>query len=392
VLAGALVAFGLADAIATEAGIAAVATAGITLGNLDVPYESDIEEFKGDITLIVLSFVFIALAALLQIDDLIALGLPGLAVVAVVVFIVRPVLVAISTTGNRFTTGERLFMGSVGPRGIIPASVATLFAVELQAMGQDRAATLLVGTVFLVILSTVLFQGGLARYIAEFLDVIPMRVLVIGGGRVGRVLSDRLDDRGENVVIIENDETAIEQARNQGHAVHIGDGTDTDVLRAAGGDNASIVVAATGDDDVNLLVAQLAKSKFDVETVIVRANNPDNVEAFEDLGVRTISSTFATARALDDAIERPALADWLGSIGSVGDVQEMPVTGSDFVGKTVRELGPELPGNCLVVLVSRNGETQVPEADFELQEDDRITVIGDRDDVRDVMNRCNPEA
>jgi NhaP-type Na+/H+ or K+/H+ antiporter len=427
VLAGALVAYGAADFVAAEAGVAAVAVAGMILGNLDVPYEEDISAFKGDITLLVLSFVFIALAALIEFDALLALGVGGIAVVLAVALVIRPALVFLSTVGDRFTRNEKLFMSFVGPRGIIPASVATLFAVELQneaaalraeaaevAGGSATAQTvctaptgeaaalcaqaaelsggseLLVGTVFLVILATVVFEGGLARKIAEFLDVIPMRVLVIGGGQVGRELADRLEDRGENVVVVEVDEEMVEVARNEGHTVHIGDGTDTDVLQSAGGGNASILVAATGDDDVNLLVAQLANSKFDIETVIARANNPDNVEAFEDLGVRTISSALATAQAIDNAIERPALARWTGELGRSGDVQEVEVTSEEMVGRTVREIGPELPSSVLIALVARGEEVKVPDAEFTLQKGDRITLIGDREGVRSAMKFCNP--
>ncbi|WP_089808965.1 cation:proton antiporter domain-containing protein [Halogeometricum rufum] len=391
VLAGALVAYGAADFIATEAGIAAVATAGILLGNADVPYEHDIESFKGDVTLIVLSFVFIALAALLDFGTLLRLGLGGLGVVAVVALVLRPALVFLSARGDRFTTGEKWFMSLVGPRGIIPASVATLFAIQLRAEGLTQAADTLVGTVFLVILVTVVFEGGLARQIAEYLDVIPMRVLVIGGGKVGRSLADRLEDRGENVVLIEQNAEIIETARNEGHTVHQGDGTDTDVLRSAGAANAKIVVAATGDDDVNLLVSQLASSKFDPETIIARANNPNNVEAFEELGVRTISSVLATAQAIDNYIERPAMMNWMSEIGRSGDVQEIEVTSQEIVGKTVRDIGPELPDGCLIALVSRDGETAVPSADYTVQHGDRITVIGSHDAVRQAMQFVHPD-
>ena len=392
VLAGALVAFGSANTLAAEAGIAAVATAGMLLGNADLPYEADIESFKGDITLLVLSFVFIALAALLQFGDLVSLGLGGLVVVVVVALVIRPLLVFLSTTGDRYTTGEKMFISAVGPRGIIPASVATLFAVELQRIGRSEAATLLVGVVFLVILSTVVFEGGFARHIAEYLDVIPMRVIIIGGGKVGRSLAERLDDRGENVVIVEKDVEMVELARDAGFTVRKGDGTDTEDLRAAGAENAKIIVAATGDDDANLLVAQLADSKFDVETVIARANNPDNVDAFEDLGVRTIDASSATAWAIDNVIERPALSNWMTELGRSGDVQEIEVTAEDLVGKTIEELDNELPNGVLIALVGRDGESEVPTEDFTLQDGDHVTFLGRKEAVREAIHRCHPHA
>ncbi|MFB6107264.1 MAG: cation:proton antiporter [Haloplanus sp.] len=392
VLAGALVAYGGGEAVASEAGIAAAATAGILLGNADVPYEEDITDFKGDVTLIVLSFVFIALAALLRFETLLALGVGGVVVTVVVAGVVRPLLVFLSTAGDRFTTAERLFMSAVGPRGIIPASVATLFAIELRAEGMPAEANVVVGTVFLVIFATVALEAGFARHIAEFLDVIPMRVIVIGGGQVGRTLARRLEDRGENVVLVEEDVNIVEIARNEGFTVHHGDGTDTEVLRSAGAENAKIVVAATGDDDVNLLVAQLSESKFGPETILARVNNPGNVDAFEDLGVRSISSVDATAMALDNYIERPSMVNWMSEIGRSGDVQEIDVTANDLVGRSVRDIGPDLPPGCLIALVSRDGETMVPDADFTLERGDRITFIGGREAVREAMSFAHPES
>ena len=391
VLAGALVAYGIADTIATEAGVAAVATAGILLGNLEVPYEAEISAFKGDVTLIVLSFVFIALAALLQFDVLAELGLRGLAVAGVVALVLRPLLTFVSTTGDRFTTGEKWFMSLVGPRGIIPASVATLFAIELRNAGQAAAADLLVGTVFLVIFVTVVFEGGFARRIADYLDIIPMRVLIIGGGTVGRSLAERLEGRGENVAIVEQSQRTVETARNAGFTTHHGDGTDTEVLRSAGADNARIVVGATGDDDVNLLVSQLARSKFDPETILARVNDPDNAEAFEELGVRAISATVAVAQAMDNYIERPAMMDWMAEIGHTGEVKEIEITSEALVGRTVEDVGPELPEDTLIALVQRDGETTVPQPELTLQRGDRLTIIGGREEVHEALRFVHPD-
>jgi NhaP-type Na+/H+ or K+/H+ antiporter len=391
VLGGALVAYGAAEAVATEAGIAAVATAGILLGNADVPYEDEITNFKGDVTLIVLSFVFITLAALLQFEYLLGLGLGGLLVAAAVALVIRPVLVFISTTGDRFTREEQLFISFVGPRGIIPASVATLFAVEFRAQGMPEEANVLVGTVFLVIFLTVALEAGLARQIAEFLDVIPMRVIIIGSGNVGRTLARRLEDRGEDVVLVEQDVNNVERARNEGLTVHHGDGTDTEVLRSAGAENAKIVATTTGDDDVNLLVAQLADSKFSPETILARVNNPDNVDAFEDLGVRAISAVDATAMAFDDYIERPSLVNWMSRIDGTGEVQEVEVTAEDLAGKTIADIGPALPAHCLIALVSRDGETIVPDGDCRLEHGDRITIIGEDQSVTEALSMVDPD-
>jgi len=390
VLAGALVAYAVANAQATEAGVAAVAVAGFLLGNADIPYEEDVEDFKGDITLLVLAFVFITLAAILDVAALREVGLQGLAVVLAVALLIRPVLVLLSTVGDRFTRNERIFISAVGPRGIIPASVATLFAVELQTAGLANEANVLLGTVFLAIVLTAALEGGLARFVAERLNVIPMRVIIVGGGQVGRALAERLEDRGENVVIVEEDEDIVEIARNAGYTVEWGDGTDTDVLRAAGAENAKTVAAATGDDDANLLVSQLAKSKFGVERVIAKANNPDNVEAFEELGVRTISSAMATAWAIDNQIERPAIAHWMTDVGRVGDVQEVEIRNPDLIGETVRDVGSSLPEACLIALVSNEGAPEVPTADYVFTEGDHVTLLGRRDSVRKGMAMMNP--
>jgi NhaP-type Na+/H+ or K+/H+ antiporter len=390
VLAGALVAFGTAESVFTETGIAAVATAGILLGNADLPYKDDILEFKGDITLLVLSFVFITLAALLRFQDLTAFGLQGVLVVVLVAAVIRPVLVLLSTWGSQFTVRERLFVSAVGPRGIIPASVATLFAIELQARGLGDAATALVGIVFLVILGTVVIEGGFARHIAEHLDVVPMRIIIIGGGKVGRQLAERLEDRGENVVIIELEQSMVERARDAGFPVRHGDGTDTEVLAAAGAENAKFVVAATGNDDANLLVAQLARSRFDVEQVITRVNNPDNVDAFEELGVQPISASQATAWALDNAIERPALSAWMTELGRTGDVQEIEVTAEELVGRTIAEIDEELPNGCLIALVSRDGENEVPSSDVTLEYGDHLTFLGRTEAVREALRWAHP--
>ena len=387
---GAIVSFGLAESVFPETGVAAAATAGIVLGNVDIPHRASILEFNRDLTLIVLSFVFISLAALIDFDSLFGLGTGGIAVVVAVTLFIRPILVAFSTTDRRFSREERLFLSFVGPRGIIPASVATLFALELEATGQFEASQTLAGTVFLVIFITVVIQAGFARQIAEYFQVIPMRTIIVGGGRIGRALATRLEKRGENVVLVDRDPEVVTRLQEDGFAAATGNGTDDSALRDASIDDAKIVVATTADDDTNLLVSQLAWTKFDVDTVVARVNDPENVDAFETLGVRAIDVSSATAWSIDNEIERPALAHWMTELGEGHDAQEITVTATDLPGSTIAELDAEIPDGCIVAVLAREGETYVPNADTVLEEGDHVTFIGRDDAVRSAVRRFHP--
>ena len=390
-IAAAVGAYGAAEVFATEAGIAAAATAGIVLGNLEVPHREEMEEFGRDATLIVLSFVFIALAALIDIGAIVALGLAGVGIVLAVALVIRPLVVGVATAGiERFTRGEKLFLSAVGPRGIIPASVATLFAIELAESGAPETGQTLLGAVFVVIFATVVLEAGLSRQIGDFFGVTPMRTLIVGGGRGGRALATRLENRGEFVVIVERDDEELERARDEGFTVRSGDGTEASVLQDAGIDEAKMVIAATGDDDRNLLVCQLARSKFGVERVFSRVNDPDNVDAFNTLDVTAIDVSTATAFTIDNEIERPAIAHWMNELGDDHDVQEIEVTAENLVGKTIAELNAEIPDGVIVAVIGRGDDSHVPSADDALEYGDHITFVGDVAGVKQAVRRFHP--
>jgi NhaP-type Na+/H+ or K+/H+ antiporter len=390
-LGGILGTFATAELVAGESGVAAAATLGLVLGNVELPHEEDIEGFMEDLTTIVLGFVFVAIAALISFEDITALGVAGVALVIAVTLFVRPLLVFLSVRNDRFTTGERVFMSTVAPRGIIPASVATLFAIELQAEGAVAEAQVLAGTVFLIIFATVVFQGGFARQIAERLDVVPMRTIIAGGGEVGSALAERLERDGENVVIVEIDDETVQDLREDGHRVVQGDAGQADDLRSAGIENAGIVVATTRDDDVNLLVCQLVQTEFGIDTVAARVNDAENLESFESIGVRAIDFGSAMAQSLENVLERPAIASWMNDLGRSGDVREIEVTAADLVGETPEELYDELPDGCIIGVISEEGgETHVPSRDHCLQRGDHITFIGQRDAVERAVKRFHP--
>ena len=391
VLAGVIVAYGGAELVVSETGIAAAALAGFVLGNVDLPHHEEVIDFLDDLSVVVLSFVFVALAALIDFEDIRTLGVAGIAVVVAVTLVLRPAVIYLSTTHERFTRNERLFLSVVGPRGIIPASVATLFAVELQALGRAQEAQLLAGTVFLIIFATVVLQAGLAPKIARYLDVSPMKTIIIGGGRIGLSLAERLEQDGENVLVVDSNPDVVEKAQKRGLSAMEGDGTDAELLERADARTAKAVVATTPDDDVNLLISQLAQTTFDVETVASRVNQPENVDAFEALGVQAIDLSMATAWSLENVLERPSLSTWMNELGRTGDVQEIEVTAEDLVGKTIAEVNAEIPDGCIAGLLTHSdGTREVPTGDHELRSGDRITFIGQIDAVDRAIKRFHP--
>lgn len=378
VLGTALIGYGIAELIITEAGIAAVATAGLILGNLEIPHKKEIREFEDTVSVFVLSFVFIALAALLTFENLIALGIGGLLFVLAVTLVIRPITVYASTTGGSFSSREKAYISLVGPRGIIPASVATLFALELQNLGRPDAAAAVVGSVFLIILSTSFIEGGMARILAKKLDVIPMHTIIVGAGEAGIKLAEKLDQRGESVVIIDNDSEEVKKARKKGFNAIEGDGRDIEILEKADAKKAKIIAATTHDDDVNMVISQMAKSKFNTEKIIARVNEPANKSAFKDLGVQYITSPDAIADAFENIIENPALWTQLTEHKDRIEVVEIEL---DEGRNSFKSLQDDLPNGCIVNLITRNGDSMEPGDIDEVEKGDIITLIGRKDAI-----------
>ncbi|WP_435152556.1 cation:proton antiporter domain-containing protein [Haladaptatus sp. DFWS20] len=382
VLATALISFAVADLFASEAGVVSVAVAGLLLGNADIPYDQEIAGFSGDITAIVLSVVYLILASLLRFEELVEFGLAGLAVVLIAILVVRPLSVLLSTVNSDFTRNERLFISAVGPRGIIPASTATLFSIQLSTANVQNAESV-VSVVFLIILVTVVFQAGGAPFIAKRLDIVPMTILIIGGNQVGRTLAERLDDRGENPIIIERDADIVNDLRAQGHSVIHGNGASASVLEDSGADDAKMVVAATSEDDQNILACQTARTKFGIENLLARVNDQENADAFEDLGVRTTTPTLATVDTMDDIILRPSLFEWLSGVGDENEITEVTV-GSAVDGTQLGDIS--FPDESMVVLIQRNGEYVIPKPDVVLRKDDVVTFLGKTGAVKDAAS------
>lgn len=390
VLVGAVAMFASANFVVAEAGVAAVAVSGIVLGNIDFPFRADVGRFAGSITPVVLSLVFIILASLVEVSTLIDLfWYEGLAVILLIIFVIRPLLVFISCYDGLINTREKIFISFVGPRGIIPASVASLFAIDLRDIGMVEEANILVSTVFLVIFATVFIEAGPARYIAERLKIKPMKFVIIGGGRHGQELTKRLQDQIEGTVtMIEKKKSQADYLTKKDFSVVHGDGTKTDVLKKAGIEKSDSIVAMTNNDDTNLLAVKISEANFDVENTYAKVNEEDNKEAFEELGIETVSSSEATATEFDNLIERPTMTRWMDNLGEDGDICDVELEDDQYDGMRVSEFNKEIPSNCLIALIKRDDEVIIPDGTTNLQLGDDITFITEGDSLHDVRFIC----
>ena len=152
--------FVLSELLGNESGILSLAVFGIIIGTSEFPYKETIKEFEGDLVTVMISLLFILLAAMIKFEYIIGIGGRGIALVLLMIFLIRPISVFASMWNSKFRTNEKLFISFVGPRGVVPTSIATYFAIKHEQNGVPGGQTI-VGLVFLTVITTVFLTGSM---------------------------------------------------------------------------------------------------------------------------------------------------------------------------------------------------------------------------------------
>jgi trk system potassium uptake protein len=207
-----------------------------------------------------------------------------------------------------------------------------------------------------------------------------VRVVIAGGGSVGRFIAEQLHATGHDVMILDNDKAVIAQARRSGEPVGVtwfdGDACELDTLAAVGVEHADVVAAVTGDDEDNLVVSLLAKQEFGVPRVVARVNNPKNEWMFNDLwGVDVAVSTPHLITALvEEAVSVGSFVRLLSFEGGKARLAEVRLAaGSPADGKQIVDLG--VPRDATVVAVLRADRLIVPRGDTVVCVGDEVVVL-----------------
>jgi len=217
-LAAVLLAFSASNTITHESGLLAVTVMGIALGNMRGVHVDDILDFKEHLSTLLVSLLFILLAARLPWPLPQGTLWAGIAVFLVAQFVVRPVSVAVACLGSALTWRERALIAWVAPRGIVAAAVSALFALQLEKLGMPGAEAL-VPLVFILIVGTVVLQSATARPLASWLmvaDPHPNGVLIFGADKVARTVARMLHRAGIKVVVADDDWDGVRKARMEG--------------------------------------------------------------------------------------------------------------------------------------------------------------------------------
>ncbi len=252
----ALLTFISANTIQTESGLLAVTVMGSALASQKLVSIRHIVEFKENLRVLLISVLFVILAARLSVEALIP-SAGTLLFLAGLILVVRPLSVALATWGTRLSWHERCFLGMMAPRGIVAAAVASVFALQLTRHGHSGADTLITVT-FFVIVGTVFVYGLSASPVAQWLQLAspnPQGLLLVGADSWVRSLAKLLNSEGIKLTLVDSNWSHVSAARQLGVTAHHGNILSEHTMEELELDGLGRLLALTPNDEVNALAA-----------------------------------------------------------------------------------------------------------------------------------------
>ena len=261
--------FVLSEMIESESGLLAVTIMGITMANMKDMDIDNILDFKESLSVLLISALFIVLAARIELHELIHAGWPAIVLLGIIILIARPVSVFVSSIGSDLSFNEKLMIAWIGPRGIVAAAISALFALRLEDAGYSEAV-LLVPLTFVIIIGTVVIQSTTAQHIAEFLKVrepSPTGLLIIGAGNVARAIGKELQSHSFKTLITDSTWENIRLARMDGLETYFGNPVSEHADRNLNLSGLGKLLAMSGRLNLDTLACLRFKSEFGANNV-----------------------------------------------------------------------------------------------------------------------------
>lgn len=267
--------FAISNMLAPESGLLSVTVMGIWLTNMKEIDLDDILNFKESLSILLVSMLFIILAARLNLSAFIDLGWPGLGIFLLIQFVVRPLSVHACALGSKLSMSERHLLSWIAPRGIVAAAISALFAIKLEAIGYPEAAQM-VPLTFLVIIGTVLLQSATARPVARMLRVAepePKGFLIIGANPVTQTIALELNKNGFRTLLTDQNWSAVSEAKLKGLSAYWGNPVSEHAERHLNLIGIGNLLAMSPHLELNALAAQYFRLEFPPKCIFTIRNH-----------------------------------------------------------------------------------------------------------------------
>jgi NhaP-type Na+/H+ or K+/H+ antiporter len=368
VLAAVLGFFAIAQSIQSESGLMTAVLMGIVVRAKAIPDERLLLKFNRQLTILAVSVVFILLSANLSISSILVLGWGGVLTVLAMMLIVRPLNILVSTWNSGLNWRQKLFLAWCAPRGIVAASVASLFALILTEKGVNGGASIK-ALVFLTIAMTVFLQGLTASWVAKRLCLTNQDfegVVIVGCSPLGLLVAKLLQNAGQDVSMIDTSAESCKVAIAQNIPAVVSNAMDIKTLAAGGLDHAGTFIALTVNPDINLAIAQRVTEEFSPPKVIAVYTKPQDGSTTDQLEIQQAFGCRVAIKAWNQHLTQNQTQ--LGEITLSENIENIDLQLAQFNSLLIAD-------NLLPIVLMRQQKLQIVTAESIWEAGDRIIYL-----------------
>lgn len=198
--------------------------------------------------------------------------------------------------------------------------------------------------------------------------------IIVGAGELGMAVAQRLQRQGERALLIDDQPERIQRAQEQGLLAHVVNGGSLDGEIGEAIDRSKAVIATHNSVDYNFRICHLAHTVYGIDNMVANVNEPSELARFERIGVKTVNAALDRAALLALLSRTPTTYELLTRTDDDKEVWEVRIESLEYSGRILREI--RLPGDVLVLAISRSGELLVPHGNTRIEQGDRLTLVG----------------
>lgn len=366
-LAAVLGVFVLSDSFAHESGLLAVVVMGMVMGNINLPNLKELLYFKESLSVLLISILFILLAANINMEDLYLIYRWETAVLfAIVAFIIRPLGVFASSINSGLKLNEKLFISWVGPRGIVAAGIASLFGSKLVTQGVD-GAEYITPLVFMIVLGTVLLNATTARLFAKVVGVFLKQsdgIMIVGASKFSRLIASYLKEHGRSVVLVDTNTNNVRIAKEKGLDAVAADIYSDAITDDIEFNNIGFLMALTGNSQINDYALERFTARFGENGAYRLVHSTEVSNPNENPTRGLFSST-------DDYVNMMEVARYYGEIHEITIKSQEHYEGLIEITKTDE--------NIIPLFIRKKDEIDIipsTSLDMEVEEDSKLVYLG----------------